>query len=83
MNISFEVIRIFDVPVDTSQMDSKYCSRFQIMESKIRSNKYKFRKVTLTEIENMKLHNSVGLQYLLKWNSEDRMSGNTKYFWII
>ena len=81
MNISFEVIRIFDVPVDTSQMDSKYCLRFQIMKSKIRSNKYKIQKITPTEIK--KLHNSVDLQYLSKWNSENRMSGNTKYFWII
>ena len=68
MNISFEFIRIFDVPVDTSQIDSKYCLRFQIMKLRIRSNKYKIQKVTLTEIEKMKLHNSVDLQYLLKCN---------------
>ena len=68
MNISFEVIRIFDVPVDTSQVNSKYILRFQIMKSRIRSIKYKFRRVTLTEIEKMKLHNSVDFQYLLKWN---------------
>ena len=67
MNISFEVIRIFDVPVNASQVDSNLFLRFQIMKSRIRSIKYKFQKVTLTEIEKMKLHNSVDLQYLLKW----------------
>ena len=68
MNISFEVIRIFDVPVNTSQVDSKYVLRFQIMTSRIRSIKYTFQKVTVTEIEKMKSHDSVDFQYLLKWN---------------
>ena len=68
MNISFEVIRIFDVPVNTSHVDSKYFLRFSIMKSRIRSIKYKIQMVTLAEIEKMKLHNSVDLQYLLKLN---------------
>ena len=69
MNISFEVIRIFDVPVN---IHHKWIVndflQFQIMKSRIRSIKYKFQKTTLTEIEKMKLHNSVDLQYLLNWN---------------
>ena len=51
MNIFFEVIRIFDVPVNTSEVDSKFFLRFQIMKSRIRSIKYKFQKITLSETE--------------------------------